>query len=394
MKPLGLLYVASLIRRFTPHRVSFIDCLDRFHPGLTGHPAGKADGRGPFPKEEIPKPDVRPRRPPPLLALRHPRRPVRGGARPRAASGCRPRDVGHDLLVSGDPGRRRSRPPPFRLRPHHRRRDLRDALPRPRPGRNPGPTSSFPVPAETGLLAALAEVLGGPSRRRPDLSAPDALPPPAFDLLRDRTWLPVLTSRGCPLRCTYCASSLLSPGFEQRPAASVLAEILGQAAPASGRGTSPSTTMPFFRARRSTPGPFSRAWPRPARAAGASQPRTASTSGRSIRRRPGSCAPRASCPSTSAWNRRRGPDEGAGPESVPGRPRERPPGARGRGLRKRRASAVYLITGLPGQSLDGVAESVRVCPRPRGDAPGSPIFRPFPGTAEWASPRPVRRPRR
>jgi hypothetical protein len=58
MKPLGLLTVASLIRRFTPHSVSFIDCLDRSHPGLEKSPAMKADGRGPFAKEEVPKPAV------------------------------------------------------------------------------------------------------------------------------------------------------------------------------------------------------------------------------------------------------------------------------------------------------------------------------------------------
>ena len=58
MKPLGLLYIASLIRRFTPHAVSFIDCLDRSHPGLKKAPPMKADGRGPFPKEEVPKPEV------------------------------------------------------------------------------------------------------------------------------------------------------------------------------------------------------------------------------------------------------------------------------------------------------------------------------------------------
>ena len=83
-----------------------------------------------------------------------------------------------------------------------------------------------PGPAEEGLLAALAGVLGDGFPAGPDPTGFDALPPPAFDLLRDRTWLPVLTSRGCPLKCTFCASSLLWRGFEQRPAASVLAEVL------------------------------------------------------------------------------------------------------------------------------------------------------------------------
>lgn len=36
---------------------------------------------------------------------------------------------------------------------------------------------------------------------------------------------PVLTGSGCPHRCAYCASGLLSDGFERRPAGDVVAEI-------------------------------------------------------------------------------------------------------------------------------------------------------------------------
>jgi radical SAM superfamily enzyme YgiQ (UPF0313 family) len=38
-------------------------------------------------------------------------------------------------------------------------------------------------------------------------------------------WLPVLSSRGCPLRCSFCAGRLLFEGFEERPPADVAAEI-------------------------------------------------------------------------------------------------------------------------------------------------------------------------
>jgi radical SAM superfamily enzyme YgiQ (UPF0313 family) len=67
-----------------------------------------------------------------------------------------------------------------------------------------------------------------PWRRAVDLSrAPqdDPLPPPAFDLVRDKRWLPLLTSRGCPYRCTFCASRLLYPEFRKRSLDSVLAEV-------------------------------------------------------------------------------------------------------------------------------------------------------------------------
>jgi hypothetical protein len=34
LKPLGLLYIAALLGRHGSFRLSFIDCLDRFQPGL------------------------------------------------------------------------------------------------------------------------------------------------------------------------------------------------------------------------------------------------------------------------------------------------------------------------------------------------------------------------
>src|SRR5512135_578985 len=58
MKPLGLLQVAGLLRAAGPFELSYIDCLDRTHPGL-GKPAPmKPDGRGPLPKETVDKPFV------------------------------------------------------------------------------------------------------------------------------------------------------------------------------------------------------------------------------------------------------------------------------------------------------------------------------------------------
>jgi len=48
---------------------------------------------------------------------------------------------------------------------------------------------------------------------------------PALDLYPRPAYAPLLTSRGCPLHCPYCASNLLFPGFVQRPPEEVLAEI-------------------------------------------------------------------------------------------------------------------------------------------------------------------------
>ncbi|MEW6350685.1 MAG: B12-binding domain-containing radical SAM protein [Thermodesulfobacteriota bacterium] len=48
---------------------------------------------------------------------------------------------------------------------------------------------------------------------------------PALDLLRRVEFMPLLTSRGCPMKCAYCASRRLVSGFVQRPPRLVIDEI-------------------------------------------------------------------------------------------------------------------------------------------------------------------------
>lgn len=48
---------------------------------------------------------------------------------------------------------------------------------------------------------------------------------PALDLMREVRFLPLLTSRGCPLRCAYCASSRIVPRFILRNVAEVIEEV-------------------------------------------------------------------------------------------------------------------------------------------------------------------------
>jgi len=50
-------------------------------------------------------------------------------------------------------------------------------------------------------------------------------PFPAHNLNRQRDYVAILTSRGCPMKCTYCAIELLNPGFRQRRAENVLEEL-------------------------------------------------------------------------------------------------------------------------------------------------------------------------
>lgn len=49
---------------------------------------------------------------------------------------------------------------------------------------------------------------------------------PAYDLLQDKTMLPVQLTRGCPFKCSYCASRLLSPYFEMRNPVDLFEEVM------------------------------------------------------------------------------------------------------------------------------------------------------------------------
>ncbi len=56
-------------------------------------------------------------------------------------------------------------------------------------------------------------------------SSTNDLPYPAFDLYPQLDYVCIATSRGCPLRCTYCASPFLTKGFFKRDPLKVVEEI-------------------------------------------------------------------------------------------------------------------------------------------------------------------------
>jgi radical SAM superfamily enzyme YgiQ (UPF0313 family) len=83
----------------------------------------------------------------------------------------------------------------------------------------------FQGPGEKGILPLLKEVLGDSSCPAHRFETLDEIPWPAFELLRNKETLPVLTSRGCPFKCSFCAAPLLFKNFEQRMPSSVVSEI-------------------------------------------------------------------------------------------------------------------------------------------------------------------------
>jgi hypothetical protein len=213
-RPLGLLYVGALLREHTNSRLHLVDCLDRYHPQLPKKPKTKEDGRGPFFKQEVSKPS----------ALRDvPRKFSRYGIPLTLFVDQLDQVPQPDMvlvtctLTYWYPGaqlaveliRQKFGRVPVALGgvyatllPGH----AKDAI-----------DADFVLegPGERKLLPLMREVFG--DKFCPDLRFEElgTIPRPAFDLLRDRNTLPVLTSRGCPYGCSYCASSLLFKGFDQ-----------------------------------------------------------------------------------------------------------------------------------------------------------------------------------
>lgn len=75
------------------------------------------------------------------------------------------------------------------------------------------------TPGFSGLLRALQKL--GVSSQTPA----GAFPYPAFDLLHGLDCVCLQTSSGCPFECRYCASRFLNPGFSRRDPLEVFEEI-------------------------------------------------------------------------------------------------------------------------------------------------------------------------
>jgi len=216
--------VASILRKHTSFRLSFIDCLDRCHPLLPKKMKVKADGRSPFPKEEVAKP---------LILKNVPRKYSRYGI-PISLFLQELNNVSSpDLILITCamtywyPGvqlavelvRQKFGRVPIvlggiyaTLMPRHARSSTE---------------ADFVVqgPGEKKVFSVLKEALGDGSIPEIQIDSFGEIPWPALDMLRNKQDLPILASRGCPFRCSFCAASLLYSNFEQRRPDSVADEI-------------------------------------------------------------------------------------------------------------------------------------------------------------------------
>ncbi|MFO7980810.1 MAG: radical SAM protein [Candidatus Aminicenantes bacterium] len=224
MKPLGLLYMASLIQRHTPAQIEFIDCLDRDHPLLKKKYKTKKDGRGPFPKKEVKKPEV---------LSKVPRKFSRYGIPVELFTNELNRVQKADVILLTCtmtywyPGvqhvvelvKKKFGNAPIvlggvypTLLPEHAQKES-------------GADIIIQGPGEKKILPLLNDLLGDKFCSPVQFENLDDLPFPSFHLLRNQESLPIMTSRGCPFTCSFCASPILYESFTQRNPQSVIKEI-------------------------------------------------------------------------------------------------------------------------------------------------------------------------
>jgi radical SAM superfamily enzyme YgiQ (UPF0313 family) len=223
-KPLGLLILASMLRR-KGFDVRLIDCMDIHDPGLASHPGIKSPvrrtyGTGKFPRERIPTPA-----------------PLSRFNRPYHRYGLPPDLIEEKLKHVPEPAAVLVTSMMTYWYPAVK--DLIQLIRKVHPG----------VPVILGGIYATlcsehaSSVCGAdivvPGRDPNDVTRalltfgiepPEAEssmehPYPAFDMLRKIDYICLLTTRGCPFSCHYCASSFLQPGFSTSNPTEVVEEI-------------------------------------------------------------------------------------------------------------------------------------------------------------------------
>lgn len=222
-KPMGILYLASILRDHG-FIVSYIDCLDRFHPKAGRTQSNSRYGRGPYRKTKIPTPEG-------LEDVQ--RNYSRYGIEPswfrEDLKEVNPPDLilVTSLMTYWYPGVQETIEIIKEIYPevpvilggiyatlcydHAVRSSKADRV--------------IKGMAEGSILALVEDFTGVSVKAKFDPDDLDTYPYPTFDLQRRITYMPILTSKGCPFSCAYCASHFLQPKRMLRSADSIMDEI-------------------------------------------------------------------------------------------------------------------------------------------------------------------------
>ncbi len=223
-KPLGLLAIAAVLRE-QGIRVSYIDCLDRFHPG-SGKPAKVLwDGRGPYRKTPIEIP----------LGLENTNRVFsRYGIDPEWFKADLKKSSAPDLILVT------SLMTYWASGVEETIKNVKEIYPdvpvvlggiyaslcTDHARAASGADRVVKGPAEPKLAEIVYEYTGFQMDPAQSLETLDDLPFAALDLQTHLAYAPILTSRGCPFSCEYCASSYLEPELRYRSPDHVFKEIM------------------------------------------------------------------------------------------------------------------------------------------------------------------------
>jgi len=222
-KPLGLLTMAALLRSHGLS-VAYIDCLDRFHPRAPAVNPSARYGRGPYLKTRINTPPG-----------------LRDVPRTFSRYGIKPQWFEKDLQALHSPdlilitslmtywytGVQETIAILHALFPDTPiiLGGIYASLCEKHASKNSGADEIFSGPAEDALFDLIAKYTHFTITPRYNPQKLDTYPYPALDLQNRVNYVPLLTSRGCPFKCTYCASHFLNPIRMWRSPASVLEEI-------------------------------------------------------------------------------------------------------------------------------------------------------------------------
>ncbi|MFP4649690.1 MAG: B12-binding domain-containing radical SAM protein [Desulfobacterales bacterium] len=222
-KPLGLLYLAGMLRA-AGCSVSYVDCLDRFHPKEKPQDPELRCGRGPYRKTPVPRPagleDV-------------PRRYSRYGIDPEWFISDLKSIPAPDLVLVTCvmaywyPGAAEAARIIRSVYP-----DAPMVLGGVYATLYPGHAKSFmdvdevvSGQAEKKVFDLVEKYTGRRIEPACDPGDINGYAYPALDLQNKIPYVPVLTSKGCPFSCDYCASGLLQPEARRRDPEKVFEEI-------------------------------------------------------------------------------------------------------------------------------------------------------------------------